>query len=361
MNGIRENSKIIRKTEKPLSPLFGNKMKKNLLLTGATGTVGKEVLNQLLEKNNYEITIISRKSSSNNRSLKRHIGKINVIFTDFSKADPLEDLTTSFDIVIHLAAIIPPLADKEPILANSINYLGTQSLVKKIEETSSNAFFMFSSSISVYGDRLKNPYINTTDLLSINVDDVYARTKVDAEQAITNSRLKWTIFRLTAIMGIKNHKMSGLMFHMPLETPIEIATPSDTARAFVNGIESQSQLTNRIFNLGGGKNCRTTYRDFLTENFKLNGLGKLNFPINSFANKNFHCGFYQDGSRLEEITKFQRDTLEDYYTSIEASVPVVQKILAYIFRAPIKFFISRKSEPLRAYKNQNKERMDRFF
>ena len=86
-------------------------MKKNLLLTGATGTVGKEVLNQLLEKNNYEITIVCRKSSSNIKSLKRHKGKINIIFTDFSKVDPLEDLTTSFDIVIHLAAIIPPLAD----------------------------------------------------------------------------------------------------------------------------------------------------------------------------------------------------------------------------------------------------------
>ena len=130
MNGIRENSKIIQKIEKPLSPLFGNKMKKNLLLTGASGTVGKEVLNQLLEKNNYDITIVCRRSSSNIRSLKRHKGKINIIFTDFSKVDPLEDLTTSFDIVIHLAAIIPPLADEEPILTNSINYLGTQSLVK---------------------------------------------------------------------------------------------------------------------------------------------------------------------------------------------------------------------------------------
>ena len=82
-------------------------MKKNLLLTGATGTVGKEVLNQLLGKNYYKITVICRKSSSNNKSLKRHEGKINLVFADFSKKDPLEGLTTSFDIVIHLAAIIP--------------------------------------------------------------------------------------------------------------------------------------------------------------------------------------------------------------------------------------------------------------
>ena len=361
MNGIWENSRITRKTEKPLSPLFGNEMKQKLLLTGATGTVGKEVLNQLLEKNSYEITVICRKSSSNAPSLKRHKGKINIFFADFSKKDPLVHLATCFDIVVHLAAIIPPLAEKKPITANSVNFLGTRSLVKIIEETSPNAFFMFSSSISVYGDRVKTPNINTSDSLSISSGDKYARTKIDAEQIIVSSRLKWTIFRLTAIMGVKNHKMSGLMFHMPLETHIEIATPSDTARAFVNGIETPSKLTNRIFNLGGGENCRTTYRDFLSKNFELNGLGKLNFPTNSFADKNFHCGLYQDGNELEAIINFRSETLEDYYASVEASVTVIQKISATIFQKPIKYFLSKKSEPLRAYKTQNQELMGRFF
>ena len=153
--------------------------------------------------------------------------------------------------MVHLAAIIPPLAEEKPILANSVNFLGTRSLMKRIEETSPNASFMFSSSISVYGDRLKTPNINTRDSLSISTGDKYARTKMDAEPIIVSTKLKWPIFRLTAIIGVKNHKMSGLMFHMPLETHIEIATPSDTARAFVNGIETPSKLTNRIFNLGG--------------------------------------------------------------------------------------------------------------
>ena len=40
-------------------------------------------------------------------------------------------------------------------------------------------------------------------------------------------------------MGVNNYKMSGLMFYMPLETRMEIATPEDVGRAFVNGLGIQ--------------------------------------------------------------------------------------------------------------------------
>ena len=83
------------------------------------------------------------------------------------------------------------------------------------------------------------------------------------------SKLEWTIFRLTAIMGVKNHKMTGLMFHMPLSTPMEICMPEDTARAFTNGIEKRDQLKNKVFNLAGGPSCRTSYEEFLGINFRM--------------------------------------------------------------------------------------------
>ena len=100
---------------------------------------------------------------------------------------------------------------------------------------------MYSSSISVYGDRITNPHITTSDPINISFGDHYAKTKSKAESAIQNSALDWTIFRLTAIMGLNNHKISPLMFHMPLNTSIEICTPMDTARAYENGIEKRNE------------------------------------------------------------------------------------------------------------------------
>ena len=120
-------------------------------------------------------------------------------------------------------------------------------------------------------------------------------------------------------------------------------------------------LKNKIFNLAGGPSCRTTYQEFLGINFEINGLGKVDFPAKTFAEKNFHCGFYIDGDDLENITHFRKHSLEDYIALNKAEIPALQKFFAAIFRRPIKYFMKRQSLPLKAYKSQNKELLERFF
>lgn len=71
--------------------------------------------------------------------------------------------------------------------------------------------------------------------------DYNALTKITAEEYTQKSQLDYTVFKLGAIMG--NHKTSKLMLHQPLDTALEIATPRNTARVFVNGIEKQHLLS----------------------------------------------------------------------------------------------------------------------
>ena len=151
------------------------------------------------------------------------------------------------------------------------------------------------------------------------------------------------------------------MFHMPLNTSIEIATPKDTARAFVNGIEKKEELSTKIYNLGGGKNCRITYKELLARSFKIYGLGKLDFPDKTFAEKNFHCGYYADGNELEKIIEFRNDDLDYYFDMTKNSIPPIQKILTQLFKKPIKYFLKKQSEPLIAYKRIDKNLKNRFF
>ena len=336
-------------------------MKKSILITGATGTVGKEALKQLCENGNYHISVLCRKSSKNIKALKPYLNHIKLISIDLTREQDFEKLNETFDVVIHLAAVIPPLADEEPELTHKVNFLGTKYLLNRLEKISPNCFFMYSSSIAVYGDRLNSPNISVTDQLPEHEEDVYAQSKLDTEPIIMASKLEWTIFRLTAIMGVKNHKMTGLMFHMPLSTPMEICMPEDTARAFTNGVEKRDQLKNKVFNLAGGPSCRTSYEEFLGINFRINGLGKVDFPPKTFAEKNFHCGNYIDGDDLENITHFRKHSLEDYIRLNEEAIPGIQKFFASLLKRPIKYFMRRQSLPLKAFKTQDKELMERFF
>ena len=336
-------------------------MIKNILITGAAGTIGTTVLSYLIKHDGFNITALDLKSKKSVKLLNNFENSVKIIYGDISKKEEIIHACKNQDIVIHLAAIIPPLADDNPKLANDVNVEGTKNLIEALEKLSPNAFLFFSSSIAVYGDRIKNPDIKVTDQLLPSEGDEYALTKIKAEQLIQNSKLNWAIFRLTAIMGSKNHKVSKLMFHMPLNTPVEIATPEDTASALVNACDHREELNHQIFNLGGGKNCRILYKELLSGSFRIFGLGKLNFPEKAFAERNFHCGNYDDGDILENIIHFRHDTINDYFYRIEQTISPVKKILAHLFRKPIQKWLLKQSEPLNALKNNNTALINRFF
>ncbi len=333
--------------------------KLNVLLTGASGTVGSEVLNQLINRADISLTVFDIKTPKSKKIFKPYLGKVTFVYGDITNEADVISVAKNKDVVIHLAAIIPPLADEKPDLTYKVNVKGTENLLLALQSYSPNAFFMYSSSVSVYGDRVENPNIRVGDPLMPSVGDEYALTKLECEKLVQKSSLPWTIFRLGAIMG--NHKISKLMFHMPLNTTMEICTPTDTARAFVHGIEKRAELKSRIFNLGGGKQCTTSYENFLQRSFDIFGLGKLNFALNAFATQNFHCGYYADGDELEEILHFRRDDLESYFMKVKKGVSPFLKVLATIFRFPVKKHLQAQSEPLKALKEVDKKLIERFF
>ncbi len=334
---------------------------KKILLTGATGAIGAEVLKQLHASNHYSITVLVRDSKKTRKTLKPFDQKINVMYGDITNRDLVNKAVKNQDVVIHLAAIIPTVENNNHELVNRVNVGGTDNIVRSMEAECPKAFLLFSSSIAIYGDRIKNPDIRLSDPPHGLDHDNYSRTKVDAEEIIKSSKLNWCILRLTAIMGIGNHKISGIMFDVPLETPLEIATVRDTARAFVNSIEHKAKLTGRIFNLGGGANCRISYFDFLSRAFYAFGLGKLNFPNYAFAKQNFHCGHYIDGDELEAIIHFRSDDIESYFTRFDESVPRIQRIATIPFAGIIKWFLLKLSAPYKAYKKGDHDKIKFFF
>lgn len=331
-----------------------------VLLTGASGTVGYEILKQLhQQKDRFEITVFDLDKSKTRKMFSKFKKEIQIKYGDISNNEDIARVCSDKDFVIHIAAIIPPLADDNPELAYRVNVIGTTNLVRNLEKLSPHAFLIYSSSISVYGDRLLNPDIYINDPILPSLGDEYAKTKIEAEGVIATSKLEWSIFRLTAIMG--NHKVSKLMFHMPLATSMEICSPADTGRAFVNALSHKDEISGKIFNLGGGESCRCLYSDFLKRSFKIFGLGKVDFPENSFADHNFHCGFYQDGDALEEILKFRRDNLESFYKNEESKVSGLQRTVTSFLKGIIKNRLIKQSEPLEAIRKSNPKLINRFF
>ncbi|MCR9172489.1 MAG: NAD(P)-dependent oxidoreductase [bacterium] len=333
-----------------------------ILLTGATGAIGTEFLKQMKEANRLgEVAVLVRQSKRNKKKLRKFFGLRKVYHGDLHDNAVLNEAVKGTSLVIHLAAIIPTVESKNEDLLMRVNVEGTKNLVEAMEAHAPESMLLFSSSVAIYGDRIKNPNIKIGDPLLGADYDLYSRTKVAAEKIIQNSRINWSIYRMSAIMGVGNHKMSGIMFYVPLETPMEITTVRDTARALVNTIDHTEKVNHQIFNLGGGEACRITYKEFMTRAFEAFGLGKVDFPEYAFAKQNFHCGYYMDGDILEDMLHFRSDTIDSYFERFRAAVPTLQRWITRPFAGVLKWYLTRLSDPLKAYKNGNKEEIDYYF
>lgn len=337
-------------------------MKINILLTGASGNVGREILAQLIaQKEKFNIVVFDLENRKSKKIFSKYAKDIQIVYGDLTQVEDINKIPFKPDVVLHLAALIPPAAYKNKSLTHKINYGGTKNLINFLKEKAPETFLVYSSSVAVYGDRLENPHIKVGDLLIPSKGDFYAEAKIEAEKIIQNSGLDFTIFRLSAIMGVGNHKMSEIMFLMPLKTPMEITTPKDTARAFVNSIQHKDELKGKIFNLGGGTENRIIYEDFLQRNFSIQGLANMEFPPKSFAERNYHCGYYADGDDLEQILDFRRDTIDSYFEQVEESVPSWKRVMATINKPLVKKILLSKSAPLKAFNSKDEESMGYYF
>ena len=328
-----------------------------VLLTGACGAVGHHAIQMIIDQG-HNLTVFELRTKKNVFELRQYENKATIIYGNVTDRTVVFEVCKNQDAVIHLAGVIPPLADRDPQLTLEVNFKGTKNLVDAIRE-SGHGFLMFASSISVYGDRVDDYQISLSDTIKFSQDDYYAHVKKMTEDMIIASGIEYTIFRLTAIMD--KPRIDPLMFHMPLETKIEIASGRDTARAFVLGLEKKDQVQGRIFNLGGGESCRCSYRELLKGCFDIYGLNYGHLDETGFANHNFHCGFYKDGDELNDILNFRSDSLESYYRYLSGQVSKSQKILTKIFSYFILTRLNAQSEPRIALQFQNEVLIRKYF
>ena len=206
---------------------------------------------------------------------------------------------------------------------------------------------IFTSSIAIYGDRRTNPLIKTTDPLNPSKGDFYALTKISAERLVKESGLDYAIFRLTYITSINKIEMDPLMFHMPLDTSIEICGTRDVGMAIVNALNCKD-VWGKTFNIAGGVNCRTTYKEYLSDMMEIFGLGRNFLPNEAFTDSDFHCGF-MDTTQSQILLKYQNHSLKDYYVDVKKKIGIKKYFIRFV-KSSVRSNLLRKSEPYLRFK-----------
>lgn len=136
----------------------------------------------------------------------------------------------NFDLVIHAAgkAHSYPKTENDEQEFFNVNVIGTQNLLKGIERTSIPKYFVFISSVAVYGKEIGLEVNETTFL---GATDPYGLSKIEAENIVLDwcnrNKVICTILRLPLIVG---------------------PNPPGNLGAMINGIRK-----GLYFNIAGGK------------------------------------------------------------------------------------------------------------
>lgn len=316
-----------------------------ILITGVCGNVGASTLTALL-RGGHEVVGVDIENRKNLRFSQKQRNNARFVFGDIRSAQFLRSLLPGVDAVIHLAAIIPPLTDRDPLFAESVNVGATRTLVGEIGKRASPPLLVFTSSIAVYGDRINTPFIREHDELRPSPGDHYALHKIECERIIRGSAIPWTILRLSYIVSTDRLIMDPILFAMPQATAIEPCMTADAGAACA-AAAVRPDLSGRTFLIAGGVRNRTMYRDYLDTMFRAFGLGGNFLPDEAFAHAGFHCGF-MDTEVSERELCYQHENLVEFYRSVRRR-KWIQRWSTRIVRPLARGYILTRSPYFRRY------------
>jgi nucleoside-diphosphate-sugar epimerase len=183
----------------------------NILLTGSNGFFGKIILSHL--SNSNVLWGLSRIGSDYNCYLEKQVPKFNL----------------QFDLVIHAAGKAHSFSNKRKDSNDFylVNVVGTQNLLEGLGKSGIPKYFVFISSVSVYGKDFGSGIDEDAPLLAM---DPYGLSKIQAEKVI----LDWC----------KKHNVIYTILRLPL---LVGQNPPGNLGAMINGIQK-----GYYFNIAGG-------------------------------------------------------------------------------------------------------------
>ena len=301
---------------------------KKVLVTGASGSIGINVIKYLLSEGKYEITALDLKNNGSIKRLKKYRRRINIVFGDTTDSVLIDALIKEHDYVIHLAGVMPPLADLKKDLANIVDYKGTENIIRSINYFNPKCFLIYPSTTTVYGN--KKDVVTTKSRVASDFLNYYTNTKLDIEKLIKKKIENYVIFRLPIVLA---NPREQFIYNGIMSNKIEVITNMDAAYALVSSIKHSKTLRGKVYNLGGGENCITTYRELIINILKIYGVSFKFLLTRLFVDKNYYGHIYADSNEAEDILHFRNDSIASFYMRLKRQTK--KRAINRMFAKPI--------------------------
>ncbi|MDP6961625.1 MAG: NAD(P)-dependent oxidoreductase, partial [Dehalococcoidia bacterium] len=233
----------------------------SVLVTGGAGSMGRLVCNRLASRG-HAIRAFDLETAN----FKGLPDGVSALTGDLTSKASLESAINNVDAVVHLAAILPPVADQEIELARLVNVRGTEILIDAMRSNNPTARLVFSSSVSVYGKPTTDDEVSTS--MSYNPDDNYAKTKSESEQLVLNSGIDSCVLRISGVSVPVFQEPPDAWPFLP-DQKIEFIHRDDAVTAITSAVTTELTDATRIINVSGGDTWRMQGSQYVADYFKM--------------------------------------------------------------------------------------------
>jgi len=232
-------------------------------ITGGAGRVGRLVAS-ILKDNHCNIRILDLPTADytgldEDDSLKLFPG-------DIGDEQYLAESLLGCDVVVHLAAVLPPIADENPALTRKVNVDGTTNVINVMSDKAPFARLVFGSSVVVYGNT-QNRSVPVRVDTPLNGVGAYAESKIECERIIADSGVQNTILRISGV-SVAEFLMPPVPWPFTESQRMEFVLVDDVAAAVAQATLNK-RAVGTIYNVAGGDTWRMVGRQYSDEYYAL--------------------------------------------------------------------------------------------
>ncbi|MCI6465765.1 MAG: FAD-dependent oxidoreductase [Faecalicatena sp.] len=326
LDAVREAFDVAITFDKPEVHAEASRPKKVVFLTGATGTMGQETMKQLLSRSSrFKTRILARPSEKNKALLKKYMcPALEIVWGDMADYDTILKCVTGADYVLHVGAMVSPMADDFPEKTLYTNIGSTLNIIKAIKEQPDPdaVHFAYVATVAMTGQRSEPIHFGRVgDPINPSIFDYYGISKVFSEMALYDSGLKhWVSIRQTG--QHPSNEAAGelpIQTHQPPNNVLEWSTAIESGICMANICEDwvPESFWRKAYNLSSGAGYRMTTWELMDISLGAFGIALKDMQDSRMMAKyNFHGHYYTDADDLDNILHFRCIPAEAYWGGV---------------------------------------------
>ncbi|MBW0016769.1 MAG: NAD(P)-dependent oxidoreductase [Mycobacterium sp.] len=306
-------------------------MAEKVLVTGGFGLVGSQTVRRLAA-DGHCVVATDLGTDAQRKAARVLPAGVEARWADLTDPDQVDHLLaeTSPTVIIHLAAVIPPVLYRNAALARRVNVDATASLLRAAESRIPRVRFIQASSNAVHGAR--NPYRHHELLTAdtpLRPSDLYGAHKAEAEHHVRSSSLEWVILRLAGVMSVEPGAMpfsvEALVFEsaLPTDGRMHSVDVRDVAAAFAAAATAPSaQVVGEVLLIGGDETHHLRQGEVgkaLAAAMGLQDVLPVGRPGDPDSDEDWFVTDWMDTRHAQQVLNFQHHSWPDILAEMSAA------------------------------------------